>query len=681
MKTVSTLGRSGFSALGKGMNAAARAGRSFAGALKSAGMVAASIAIPLGLVAANVIEVGGAFEEAITAVGAVGLQTREQIAPLEAEAKHLGETTKFTATEAANGMEIMAKAGFKNGEILSGINGILNAAAASGTELAETADHVSNVLKGMGLAASEASRVADVLSLASSRTNSTIGSLGESMRNVAATARDLKIPLEQTVAGVALLQDVGLDASVAGSAMNTMLTKLAAPTDSLRMKMHAMGVKFEDAKGNMLPFTTVLANLAKGGKKAGGDMKRVAFFSELVGLRGQKAASNLSALFTTIDKDTGLNKVEALAKALESAEGTAEQMANLRMDNLRGDWTLMLSALDGVKNRLFEVGGSGLRRVVKGFTDWLDTNKELIGQKFDKFVKDIVPEIKQLSEIFSEAFVSQVKEVSAALGEFGRFDKSGLDATNPTLVELATNLGKMTAIILGVTQVFVGLSSTLISVGSSAFSVVSEAFNTMIGVIGSRVMFFSDWFDNLKAIFNAGGLSIVEKAFKLGKEIVRGLVKGIKEVATLPSEAIYRVGKSTLGSLANALGIHSPSRPAAKIGAFTDEGLVRGVIRGLPKVVAAGKTVGRQLIGSIAAGASGDRTAATAPGYANQDRGRLSPQLLDMRAAAISRSVEEKRTENIETNRLIIEDRSGMARMATKPSRSSGIKLQPSGAF
>src|SRR5690606_28675336 len=109
--------------------------------------------------------------------------------------KRLGATTKFTATEAAEAMEIMARAGFKNEEILAGVGGVLDAAAASGLEMAEVSNHVSNVLKGMGLEASQATRVADVLALASARTKSSIGSLGESMKNVASTARQFNIPL------------------------------------------------------------------------------------------------------------------------------------------------------------------------------------------------------------------------------------------------------------------------------------------------------------------------------------------------------------------------------------------------------------------------------------------------------------------------------------------------------
>jgi len=349
-----------------------RLDRAFSGAHRTiartgAVVGAAALAATLALTALG--KSGADFEQAITNVGAVGLQTRAQIAPLEKMALDLGATTKFTATEAAGAMEIMARSGFSAADILAGVPGVLNAAAASGLEIAEVADHVSNALKGMGLATSDATRVADVLALASSRTNSTIGTLGESLRNVASTARVLGVPLEDVVASVALLQDVGLDASVAGSAMNTMLTKLAKPPAAIAKQMKRLGLSFKDAQGNMKAFPEVLATVNTLAKKSGGSMDRVAILADLVGLRGQKAASNLAKLFET-------GKVEKLTAELRNATGAAQEMAELRMDTLQGDLTLLGSAVDGLTVALFGLKGGALRDVVQLTTKWVSANKD-----------------------------------------------------------------------------------------------------------------------------------------------------------------------------------------------------------------------------------------------------------------------------------------------------------------
>jgi len=420
-----------------------------------------------GLATRDLVKTGMDFEAAMSGVGAVMLKTREEMGSLTAEAKRLGATTKFTGSEAAAGMEIMAKAGYKEKDILTGISGMLNAAAASGGELAETADHVSNVLKGMGLATSDAGKVADVLALASSRTNSTISSLGESMKNVSAVAKHLGIPLEQVVAAVASLQDVGLDASVAGTATATMLTKLASPTDALRRKLTGMGVAFEDAKGNMLPFPEVLANLAKMAEKAGGNAKQLAAFAELMGLRGQKAGLQLQDLAKK-------GKLGELVELLREAAGTSERMAKIRLDNLSGDVTLFKSALDGLEVKLFGVQDGALRGIVQRSREWLTANEDIIAQDFAHWIDQLRP----LGVIFSNAFMETLKGIGDAFDFWtGPLRDTESIACSPTWRGFAQTLGKVAAIlIVGIPLVWgLNLAVRIASVGVWLFQVALRA--------------------------------------------------------------------------------------------------------------------------------------------------------------------------------------------------------------
>ncbi len=360
------------------------------------------------------------FEEAMSKVGAVGLKSRDQIMDLEKEALRLGATTKFTATQSANAMEVMARAGFSSSEILGGVGGVLSAAAASGLEIAEVANHVSNALKGMGMEVvdsktgmNNAARVADVLALASARTNSSIGSLGESLANVAGTASDLKVPFEDVVGAVALLQDTGLDASVAGSALNTMLTNIAAGTGKVSKRA-------KDAHGNLRSFPELLSIISEEAAKSGGSMDRVAYLADLVGLRGQKAASKLSTLF-----DSG--KVTALTEELTKAQGSAEKMANLAMDNSIGAWTLFESAVDGVRVGLFNLVGKELKGVIDATTKWVGANQELIVSGVKDFIKDfkdalpqIITWIERIGKVLAVfyAFAAAIKAASIAMAIF-----------------------------------------------------------------------------------------------------------------------------------------------------------------------------------------------------------------------------------------------------------------------
>lgn len=353
------------------------------------GTAAIAAGAALGTVAHNIIRTGAEFDQQMAAVGAVSLMTRDQIKELEDKARELGATTKFSATEVAAGMELMGKAGFENKDVIAGIEGVLAAAAAEGAELAETAGHISNVLKGMGLEARESGRVADVLALASARTNSSISSLGESMANVSSTARQFNIPLEQVVGSVALLQDVGLDASVAGSALNTMLTKLATPTDKAKEAMRKLHVEFEDAKGNMLPLTDVFANLMQAADRSKGNMDQVAFFAELVGLRGQKAAQNLADLFRS-------GKAGKLFAELQKAKGKAEEMAKIRMDTFLGDVEQLSGAVDDLKISIFDMNRGPLRDVVQGMTKWIEANKGVITSKLQEYIDGTVEKLPQI---------------------------------------------------------------------------------------------------------------------------------------------------------------------------------------------------------------------------------------------------------------------------------------------
>jgi TP901 family phage tail tape measure protein len=407
-----------------------------AGAVAAAAVIATAAMAPL-------VATGAEFEQAIVNVGAVGMKTRAQIRPLEKQALELGRSTKFTATQAAQAMEVLARAGFNAQQILSATPAVLSAAAASGLEIAEVADHVSNALKGMGLDVSEAAKVADVLALASSRTNSTIGTLGESLSNVASTARQLKIPFNDVVASVALLQDVGLDASVAGSAFNTMLTKMAAPTKAMQKKMRGLGISFKDAKGDMLALPDVIDQLSKASKKVGGNFDQVAFLAELVGLRGQKAAANLAELFET-------GKLKKLTKELNNAEGAAGKMAALRMDTVSGSFLLLTSAIDAVKVRIFNLNSGPLKALIDNTIKWVGANEELIATNVTEFITKI---INNFSDI-----VKWAERIGKALTVFVIFAvvvKSLIAVM--TLLNLVMTANPIGLIIVGVGALIAGL--------------------------------------------------------------------------------------------------------------------------------------------------------------------------------------------------------------------------------
>jgi len=543
--------------------AASRMSRAMAGVrstISGVGQAAATLAKPLGVTAIGIgflekqiLEAGSGFEEAISSVGAVGLKTREQIADLEAEALRLGSTTKFTATESANAMEIMAKAGFSSAEILGGVGGVLSAAAAGGIDIAEAADVVSNALKGMGMATidpvtglNNVNRVADVLAVASSKTNSSIGSLGESLKNVGSTASDLGIPLEQTVSAIALLQDTGLDASVAGSALNTMLTQIAAGNNSVA----AMAT---DAEGNLKSLPDLLVAISSEMDKAGGNMAQVAFGAELVGLRGQKALSKLSRL-----SKEGL--VDELTESLNEAGGAAGKMAALRMDNLRGDMTLLSSAVDGLKTKIFGTQSGPLRDMIKGIADWV-SNKENI-DRITAAASGFFSAVVEIGKEFGGAFMDTLGKVNEAMGEVFPSDQDNADAWLNTFKQAARGLGEILAIASVVAAGVYTIAAGMIGLASGVWGAIKGIGNGIVKFLGDIVFGITDWIEDFKAIFSQEGASFVDIGIQLAKHIGKGIWGYLKTVVTALPTFVMDVLSGAMGGFVE--GVEGEGAPTGR---------------------------------------------------------------------------------------------------------------------
>lgn len=619
------------------------------------GMAVGAAALATTLALGAMGKSGADFEQAITNVGAVGLQTRAQIAPLEAEALRLGETTKFNAIEAANAMEIMAKSGFSAQDTLSGVGGVLSAAAASGLEIAEVADHVSKALKGMGMETSQAGRVADVLALASSRTNSTIGTLGESLSNVSSTASDLGIDIEDVVASVALLQDVGLDASVAGSAMNTMLTKMAAPSASVAAKMKQLGITFKDGHGNMLPFQEAIANISKGAQRAGGNFDKVAFLAELVGLRGQKAAGNLAKLFDN-------KKLQKLTADLGEAKGVAEQMAKLRMDTLEGDLTLLGSVVDSVKIALFGLKGGKLREVVQSVTEWVSANKDLIVSGVGDFlqgISDNLPAIVRGLKLIGGslavfyAWGAAVKIAGAAMAAFNVI--MALNPIGATILALAA-LG-------AVMYVFWDKIGPW---AEDAWKAVVTAFDGAVSWIKGALQATGEF---ILGVFTALFPSIASLAATAIRAVVdnwgsiKGFFSGLWEFVTATASAAIEKLAAVLQPIADIFQSVWDTVAAAF------ESTVGWIFGAISKAISDVRSLGR----GTASAALGDGDS----GSSGQSHARQVVGPERMTASSVSESIRTERN----MSELTIRDESGRAEMTRQPKRGAPISILASGAF
>ncbi|WP_242951501.1 phage tail tape measure protein [Clostridium kluyveri] len=233
--------------------------QSLGGAMQSTGSVAtAAVTLPLVGIGAAAVKTSMDFGAQMSSVQAISGATGNEFNKLREQAIELGADTAFSATEAAEGQENLASAGFKTSEILEAMPGMLDLAAAGNVDIATASDIAGSSLRGFGLEASQATHVADVLAKAAADTNAGITDTGEAMKYIAPVANALGISFEDTTAAIGLLSNAGIKGSQAGTTLRSALTNLASPTDAAAQLMEQLGMNFFDAQGKMLPLGQVL---------------------------------------------------------------------------------------------------------------------------------------------------------------------------------------------------------------------------------------------------------------------------------------------------------------------------------------------------------------------------------------------------------------------------------------
>lgn len=307
-------------------------GLSKLGSITAKGMKAATVAITgtaaaLGGVAAAAIKVGSDFESQMSRVKAISGATGEEFEQLKAQAMQLGADTSFSASQAAEGMENLAAAGFTTSEIMSAMPGLLNLAAASGEDLASSSDIAASTLRGFGLAASDAAHVADVLAANANRTNSSVADTGEAMKYIAPLARAAGLSLEETAAAIGIMANAGVNGSQAGTSLRGALSRLSKPTKDMSEAMDELGISFYDSNGKMKSLTEQVGMLRQATEGMTDEQKN----NYLVTLYGQEALSGMLALI-----NEGEGSLGELTNAYKNCDGAAQEAAETMQDNLSG---------------------------------------------------------------------------------------------------------------------------------------------------------------------------------------------------------------------------------------------------------------------------------------------------------------------------------------------------------
>ena len=219
------------------------------------------VTLPIIGLGTAVVKIASDFESEMSKVQAISGATGDDMEKLRAKAREMGESTKFSATEAAEAMEYMAMAGWKTEDMLSGLDGILHLAAASGEELGTTSDIVTDALTAFGMEAGEAGHFSDILASASSNANTNVSLMGETFKYVAPVMGSMGYSAEDAALAIGLMANAGIKGSQSGTALRSIITRLSAPTDAVASAMTTLGISLTDAYGNTLPFRDVMEQL------------------------------------------------------------------------------------------------------------------------------------------------------------------------------------------------------------------------------------------------------------------------------------------------------------------------------------------------------------------------------------------------------------------------------------
>ncbi|MGE1096808.1 phage tail tape measure protein [Bacillus altitudinis] len=325
--------------------------------MQQMGNSAKSLSTQMGLVQTAALAVGGAvvagigvsvktaadFEEAMAKVKSISGATGQDFENLKKVAMDLGESTKYTATEAAQGLQYLAMAGFSVKDQIGSLPAVLNMAAAASVDMGTSADIVSNIMTGFGIASEDSTYAVDVLVKTMTSANTDLLQLGDAMKFVAPVATSLGFTFEETAAAVAKMSDAGIQGSMAGTALRAGLLRLANPVGRAAKAMHAYGIEVEQADGKMKPIPEIIGHL---NEKLGhlGKAQKTAAVASLV---GTEAASGFAALLSA-----GEGTLKSYTKSLEESGGTADRVAKTQMDNLKGSFEEFTSALEGVGIKL-----------------------------------------------------------------------------------------------------------------------------------------------------------------------------------------------------------------------------------------------------------------------------------------------------------------------------------------
>jgi TP901 family phage tail tape measure protein len=472
--------------------------------------------------AKKTIDVGKSFEAGMSEVQAISGASGKDLERLSNKAKEMGATTKFSATESATALKYMAMAGWKTNQMVSGLAGVMNLAAASGEDLGTVSDIVTDSMTAFGLKANQSGHFADVLAKASSSSNTNVGLMGETFKYVAPLAGSMGYSIEDTATAIGLMANAGIKGSQAGTSLRSILTRLVKPPKDAAAALSELGISTTNADGSMKPLRQTMSELRE--KFSGLTESQKSQYASSIA--GQEAMSGLLAIVSASDSD--FNKLQ---KAIDNSSGAAKKQADIMNNNLQGALYELGSAAEAVGIGIYEDIKEPLTKAVKVGT----TQVSALASKLKKGgIKEVVP----------KSAVNTVQNLGKVAMVAG---KGGV-----TVLSTATKvLGNNLEIALPLATSFVGAIA-----GYKAFKTASDAVTT-----------FSTALSALNTLEKANAITLVAQQGGLtALQTVVGIFTGKISLATAATGAFNATCTALGGPI--GLGIVAVGALAAGVTAY-----------------------------------------------------------------------------------------------------------------
>lgn len=474
------------------------------------GLLSKNVTLPIVGVGAAAVKTATDFEAGMSEVKAISGATGSEFDALRDKAIEMGAKTKFSASDSADAFKYMAMAGWDASQMMDGIAGIMDLAAASGEDLATTSDIVTDALTAFGLQASDSAHFAGVLAQASSKSNTNVGLMGETFKYIAPVAGALGYSIEDTAVAIGLMANSGIKGSQAGTALRSTITRLAKPVGEAKDAVEELKISITNTDGTMKPLSQTMVELRE--KFAGLTEGQKAQYAAM--LAGQEGMSGLLAIVNASDED-----FQKLTDEINNANGAAEDMASVMMDNTAGAVEQLKGVLESAGILIGEKLTPYIRKLAEWITGLVEKFNSLSEEEQDQIVKfglilaAIGPVLLILAKVIS--VVSTVVKAFKLFGTTMTTVKTSIDLVKAGYTGLATQMGGIPKLVAGISTGFGGMLAPIAAV-IAIVAVLVGAFVTlwktneefrdnMVGIWNSIKESINNFFDGVVERINALG--------------------------------------------------------------------------------------------------------------------------------------------------------------------------------